>query len=108
MHTIEGNIPSGESTDIQPIDLMKSWFRVLPEPVFPPSSYHDVMDAFSKFVLWIQAVISNSFFVELEILDKRLLSIHGVVQDLPQANFDFLRRVSEHLDNTYVNVLFIS
>ena len=47
-----GEYPIRESTDIHAIcDLVKSWFRVLPEPVFPPSSYHDVMDAMSKFPL---------------------------------------------------------
>ncbi|EDR07709.1 uncharacterized protein LACBIDRAFT_149380, partial [Laccaria bicolor S238N-H82] len=62
-------------------DLVKSWFRVLPEPVFPSSSYHDVMQA-----------------MRLENLDERLASVRNVVQALPQANFDLLRRVSEHLD----------
>ena len=44
------------------------------------------------------------FFVELENLDKRLLNIRKVVQGLPQANFDILRRVSEHLDKYVVVV----
>lgn len=35
---------------------------------------------------------------ELENLDERLAAIRSVVQNLPQANFDLLRRVSEHLD----------
>ena len=45
------------------------------------------------------------FFVELENLDKRLLNIRRVVQGLPQANFDILRRVSEHLDKYVVTLL---
>jgi GTPase-activating protein BEM2 len=72
--------------------------------VFPPSSYHDVMNAMSK--LLCQAItrrfffffIFFYFFAELENLDERLLNIRSVVQGLPQANFDILRRVSEHLD----------
>ena len=45
-----GEYPIRETTDIHAIcDLVKSWFRILPEPVFPPSSYHDVMDAMSMF-----------------------------------------------------------
>lgn len=35
---------------------------------------------------------------ELESLDARLSSIRGVIQTLPQANFDLLKRVTEHLD----------
>ena len=53
--------------------------------------------------------IRSDFFlqlVELENLDKRLLNIRRVVQGLPQANFDILRRVSEHLDK-YVVLLLI-
>lgn len=34
----------------------------------------------------------------MENLEDRLASIRSVVQALPQANFDLLRRVSEHLD----------
>ncbi|KAF8161574.1 hypothetical protein B0H34DRAFT_701542 [Crassisporium funariophilum] len=78
----KGEFPIKEFTDIHAIcDLVKSWFRVLPEPVFPPSSYHDVMDAMRQ-----------------ENLDERLLNIRNIVQALPQANFDILKRVSEHLD----------
>ena len=43
-----GEYPIRERTDVHALcDLVKSWFRVLPEPVFPPSSYHDVMEAMS-------------------------------------------------------------
>jgi len=41
-----GEFPLRPFTDIHAIcDLVKSWFRVLPEPVFPPDSYRDVMEA---------------------------------------------------------------
>jgi len=37
-------------------------------------------------------------FSEVEALDERLDRIRKAVQGLPQANFDLLRRVAEHLD----------
>jgi hypothetical protein len=78
--------------------LVKSWFRLLPEPVFPSSSYFNVIEAMST----IRS--SNVFFVctdslaELENLNARLSCIRSVVHGLPQANFDLLKRVAEHLD----------
>ena len=42
----QGESPVTASTDIHAVcDLVKSWFRVLPEPVFPPDSYYEVMEA---------------------------------------------------------------
>ncbi|KAM6502914.1 rho GTPase activating protein 22 [Amanita muscaria] len=77
-----GEIPIRPETDIHAVcDLVKSWFRVLPEPIFPASSYHEIMQK-----------------MQLESLEERLKAIRSVVQRLPQANFDLLRRVSEHLD----------
>ncbi|KDR79407.1 hypothetical protein GALMADRAFT_208785 [Galerina marginata CBS 339.88] len=77
-----GEFPIRDTTDIHAIcDLVKSWFCPLPKPVFPPSSYHAVMEAMRQ-----------------ENLDDQLLRIREVVQALPQANFDIIRRVSEHLD----------
>ncbi|KAJ7591782.1 rho GTPase activating protein 22 [Mycena floridula] len=77
-----GESPIDSTTDIHAVcDLVKSWFRVLPEATFPSSSYHEVIDA-----------------MKLENLEDRLAAIRAVVQGLPQANFDLLRRVSEHLD----------
>ena len=65
--------------------------------MFPSSSYHDVMDAMSRFFFFVSRSCLI-YFSELENLDQRLLNIRRVVQGLPQANFDILRRVSEHLD----------
>ncbi|KAG1871875.1 hypothetical protein DFJ58DRAFT_652382, partial [Suillus subalutaceus] len=65
-------------------DLVKSWFRLLPEPVFlSSSSYFNVIEA-----------------TKLENLNSRLACIRSVVHGLPQANFDLLKRiaVAEHLD----------
>ncbi|KAJ7077530.1 rho GTPase activating protein 22 [Mycena belliarum] len=74
--------PIDASTDIHAVcDLVKSWFRVLPEPLFPSTDYHLVIEA-----------------MHLENLDDRLTSIRNVVQGLPRPNFDLLKRVSEHLD----------
>ncbi|KAG7091393.1 hypothetical protein E1B28_010431 [Marasmius oreades] len=77
-----GECPILPTTDIHAIcDLIKSWFRVLPDPIFPASSYHDVITA-----------------MQLENLDDRLSRTRAIVQTLPQANFDLLKRISEHLD----------
>ncbi|KAJ7851869.1 Rho GTPase activation protein, partial [Mycena leptocephala] len=62
-------------------DLVKSWFRVLPEPLFPSANDHLAIEA-----------------MQMENLDDRLTSIRNVVQGLPRPNFDLLKRVSEHLD----------
>lgn len=39
-----------------------------------------------------------TLLAEQENLDDRLFHIRRVIQGLPQANFDILRRVAEHLD----------
>ncbi|KAG5351583.1 hypothetical protein C0989_005739 [Termitomyces sp. Mn162] len=77
-----GDSPITSGTDIHAVcDLIKTWFRVLPEPVLPSSSYHEVIQA-----------------MQLDNLENRLEKIRNVVQGLPRANFDLLRRVVEHLD----------
>ncbi|KAJ6454183.1 rho GTPase activating protein 22 [Mycena sanguinolenta] len=77
-----GKYPIDSFTDIHAVcDLVKSWFRVLPEPLFPSSSYYLAIDA-----------------MQLENLDDRLTSTRNIVQSLPRPNFDLLKRVSEHLD----------
>jgi len=74
--------PLSPDTDIHAVcDLVKTWFRLLPEPVFPASSYFEIIEA-----------------AKIEDLDARLLKIHDVIHSLPHANFDLLRRVGEHLD----------
>ncbi|KAJ7815319.1 rho GTPase activating protein 22 [Mycena olivaceomarginata] len=77
-----GEDPIDSSTDIHAVcDLVKSWFRVLPEPLFPSDAYHAAVAA-----------------MKLENLDERLTSTRNVVQRLPRPNFDLLKRVTEHLD----------
>ncbi|KAF7320799.1 Rho GTPase activating protein 22 [Mycena chlorophos] len=77
-----GDDPIDDGTDIHVVcDLVKIWFRVLPEPFFPPSQYHEVIQA-----------------TQLENLDDRLITIRKSVHSLPQANFDLLKRMAEHLD----------
>jgi hypothetical protein len=41
-----GEDPIDSSTDIHAVcDLVKSWFRVLPEPLFPSADYHLAIEA---------------------------------------------------------------
>lgn len=41
--------PVKPSSDIYAVcDLIKTWFRVLPEPAFPSYSYHDIIKAMRK------------------------------------------------------------
>ncbi|TFY52307.1 hypothetical protein EVG20_g10606 [Dentipellis fragilis] len=77
-----GEWPITENSDIYAVcDLIKAWFRVLPEPVFPSFSYHDMIDA-----------------MKIDDFNPRLERIRTVVQALPRHNFDLLKRVVEHLD----------
>ncbi|KAF9062129.1 hypothetical protein BDP27DRAFT_1337062 [Rhodocollybia butyracea] len=77
-----GDNPLDSSTDIHAVcDLIKSWFRVLPEPLFPPSLYHESIQ-----------------IIKLENLDERLSNLRRIVEDLPRPNFDLLKLISEHLD----------
>lgn len=94
-----GEDPIESSTDIHAVcDLVKSWFRVLPEPVFPSTDYHLVIEAMRAYTLLPLPARPDAIFSELENLDDRLTSIRNVVQGLPRPNFDLLKRVSEHLD----------
>src|SRR6266478_754233 len=44
--------PITPSSDIYAVcDLIKTWFRVLPEPAFPSYSYHDIIKAMRKAIL---------------------------------------------------------
>ncbi|KAI6046239.1 hypothetical protein EDC04DRAFT_2887920 [Pisolithus marmoratus] len=77
-----GEMPITENTDIHAVcDLIKSWFRLMPEPVFPSSAYFGIIEA-----------------MKIENLNSRLACIRHIVHHLPQANFDLLKRVAEHLD----------
>jgi len=74
--------PIKPSSDIYAVcDLVKTWFRVLPEPAFPSYSYHDIIKA-----------------MQIEDFNSRIERIRTVIQALPRHNFDILRRVVEHLD----------
>lgn len=78
-----GEYPLTESTDINAVcDVVKSWFRVLPGSVFPPTSYYAVIEA-----------------MKLDTLDARLNEIRTVVQSLPPMNYDLLKRICEHLEH---------
>lgn len=98
-HPIVGEHPITSRNDIHAIcDLVKSWFRVLPEPVFPSNYYRDAIEAMSACLSLThhRSVLTSSS--EIEDLDERLRVTRKVVQSLPQANFDLVKRVAEHLD----------
>jgi len=70
------------SSDIYAVcDIIKTWFRVLPEPAFPSYSYHDIIKA-----------------TQIEDFNSRIERIRTIIQALPRHNFDLLKRVVEHLD----------
>lgn len=49
-----GDMPITESSDIYAIcDLIKSWFRLLPEPVFPSRAYFAIIEAISTSVPFV-------------------------------------------------------
>jgi len=48
---------------------------------------------FSDTITWLM-----HWPLELENLDERLTNIRKIVQNLPRANFDLLKLISEHLD----------
>ncbi|KAI0036125.1 hypothetical protein K488DRAFT_41770 [Vararia minispora EC-137] len=74
--------PVTPSTDIHAVcDMVKTWFRVLPEPVFPSYSYQDIIAA-----------------MKIESFEERIARVRVVVQALPRHNFDLLKRIIEHLD----------
>ena len=48
-HPVSGETPIEPSTDINAVcDLIKTWFRILPEPLFPPSTYYDIIETMSE------------------------------------------------------------
>jgi len=71
-----------DSTDIYAIcDVIKSFFRTLPEPVVPSTMYFTFIDS-----------------AKIESLEPRLAKIRRLLRELPAANFDLLKRLFEHLD----------
>lgn len=49
-----GEMPITESTDVYAIcDLIKSWFRILPEPVFPSAAYYAIIEAISTSISFL-------------------------------------------------------
>lgn len=77
-----GQSPINSSTDIYAVcDVIKSYFRTLPDPVIPSSMYFDFIAT-----------------AKIEDLEPRLDKIRSLVQSLPYANFDLLKRLIEHLD----------
>ncbi|KIY65166.1 hypothetical protein CYLTODRAFT_424593 [Cylindrobasidium torrendii FP15055 ss-10] len=77
-----GKSPISSTTDIHAVcDIVKSWFRALAEPLFPPAQYRQIIEA-----------------TKLDDLDTRLEEYQRIIFDLPQCHFDLLKRIIEHLD----------
>lgn len=66
--------------------VLKLWFRELPDPVFPRSSYHHFMNA---------AKVENE--------RMRVLGLHTIINDLPDAHYATLKYVMRHLDTVRQN-----
>lgn len=66
--------------------LLKLWFRELPDPLFPQSSYQHFMNA---------AKIEND--------RMRVLGLHTIINDLPDAQYATLKHIMCHLDRVQQN-----
>ncbi|KAL9559138.1 hypothetical protein PS6_000942 [Mucor atramentarius] len=77
------NLTSDENNaDVNNItSLLKLWFRELPDPLFPQSSYQHFMNA---------ARIEND--------RMRVLGLHTIINDLPDAHYATLKYIMCHLD----------
>jgi hypothetical protein len=94
-----GQSPINSSTDIYAVcDVIKSYFRTLPDPVIPSSMYFDFIATASKPIPHLESNGIPTFSLEIEDLEPRLDKIRSLVQSLPYANFDLLKRLIEHLD----------
>lgn len=93
-------MPITEATDIHAVcDVIKSWFRVLPDPVFPSSLYHEVIEVISLSFFFLEMRSTQLMSCpEIEEPESRLTGIRNIIRRIPQANFDLLRRATEHLD----------
>lgn len=96
-----GRTPIDNTTDIYAIcDVIKSFFRTLPEPVITPTTYFTFIDSASKFqpfFCFSNNPISHRVS-EIEHLEPRLAKIRQLLRELPAPNFDLLKRLFEHLD----------
>jgi len=97
---IPGACPVTSLTYIHAVcDLVKTWFRVLPEPIFPPSMYHEfIASTRESYCVALQTKADAS--AELESLDDRIARLRELIHRLPRANFDVLKRIVEHLDTS--------
>ncbi|KAI8332784.1 Rho GTPase activation protein [Blakeslea trispora] len=82
-HCAAVDLSTDESTaDINNVtSLLKLWFRELPDPLFPRSSYQHFMNA---------AKIEND--------RMRVLGLHTIINDLPDAHYATLKYLMCHLD----------
>lgn len=105
-HVTYCNVDCGEvdlSTEDNRADInnitgvLKLWFRELPDPVFPRSSYQHFMNAASKLSLFIHCHLLNHT-VEIENERMRVLGLHTIINDLPDAHYATLKYIMRHLD----------
>ncbi|ORY95254.1 Rho GTPase activation protein [Syncephalastrum racemosum] len=61
--------------------VLKLWFRELPDPLFPRSAYHHFLNA-----------------AKIEDERMRVLGLHTVINDLPDAQYATLKYLMGHLD----------
>lgn len=95
---VTGRTPIDDTTDIYAIcDVIKSFFRTLPEPVVPSTTYFTFIGSASKLQPLFHEPISPRVS-EIESLEPRLAKIRRLLRELPAANFDLLKRLFEHLD----------
>ncbi|KAG8954107.1 rho GTPase-activating protein, partial [Tulasnella sp. 408] len=72
----------GKYPDIHVIgDCLRQWLRELPESIFTNHLYNSFMEV-----------------IKIPDYDERKTQLRGLIWQLPQPNFDILRRLLEHLD----------
>lgn len=77
--------------------VLKLWFRELPDPLFPRAAYQHFLNAASK---WRKRMTLTDSIVCIEIDDDnmRVLGLHTVINDLPDAHYATLKFLMCHLD----------
>lgn len=78
-------------------DIIKSYFRSLPESLIPEHSYWDVIQVMSWLSLYPTLPLLNQP-IEISDFEERLSQVRRLVHELPNANYYLLRRVMEHLE----------
>lgn len=80
-------------------DIIKSFFRELPHPMFPERSYVEVLRVMSACNIFYGSFKKlNHHPSEIPDFEERLMAVRDVVHGLPAPNFYVLRRICEHLE----------